>query len=83
MIASSVRKNKLLIARANKQEEGSIPNAVPKEFLEDCIAQATMHAEGGTACSVHGLILQEEMAEKYPAKWMLWAFSETGWWDYE
>jgi hypothetical protein len=70
-------KNKLLVARHDKGEEGSVPEQLPVAFLEDCIHYTRMAYSEGVACAVHGQLFQDEMAQRWPAQWMLWMFTQT------
>ena len=67
--------SKLLIARWLKGELGAVPDQLPREFVVDCMAYQRMFVDFG---EVHGRELQEEMAHKYPAPWMLWLMHEVG-----
>ena len=84
-VAARLR-NGSLLARSDRELNSGIkhklPKTVPTAFLLDVCTHYKMIANGGTACSIHGIEHQEDMAAWWPTEWMLWMFHEVGSWTY-
>ncbi len=56
----------------------TLPDTLPREFLEDVVAFTLMFRDSNIASMVHAEILQEEMKVRWPAPWMEWLRDEVG-----
>ncbi len=73
-----------LIERANKGEQGGLPDELPRAFVED-IAQWSVvfvHYQYGWEQDRTALNFQEDLADHWPAAWMLWLFQTIGYLKY-